>query len=70
LHRIWHHDHFLVASDFEAYDAAQARVDQAYADPEIWVRMAARNTARSGFFSSDRTIRSYMKDIWDIPPAL
>ena len=70
LHRIWHHDHFLVAADFAGYDAAQARVDQAYADPEIWVRMAAMNTARSGFFSSDRTIRSYMKDIWDIPAAL
>ena len=66
LHRIWHHDHFLVAADFEAYDAAQARVDQAYADPEIWGRMAAMNTARSGFFSSDRTIRGYMTDIWDI----
>ncbi len=70
LHRIWHHDHFLVAADFAGYDAAQARVDLAYADPEIWVRMAAMNTARSGFFSSDRTIRSYMKDIWNIPPAL
>ena len=70
LHRIWHHDHFLVAADFAAYDAAQARVDQAYADPEIWVRMAAMNTARSGFFSSDRTIRSYMNDIWNIPAAL
>ena len=70
LHRIWHHDFFLVAADFAAYDAAQEAVDRAFADRERWVRMAAMNTARSGFFSSDRTIRSYMRDIWNIPSAL
>ncbi len=70
VHRIWHHDYFLVAADFDAYDAAQVQVDLAYADPQKWIKMAAMNTARSGFFSSDRTIRSYMKDIWAIPSAL
>lgn len=70
VHRIWHHDYFLVAADFDAYDAAQVQVDLAYADPHKWIKMAAMNVARSGFFSSDRTIRSYMKDIWDIPSAL
>jgi glycogen phosphorylase len=70
VHRIWHHDYFLVASDYDAFDRAQAEVDAAYADQARWVRMAAMNTARSGFFSSDRTIRSYMKDIWSIPSAL
>jgi glucan phosphorylase len=70
VHRVWHHDYFLVAADFDAYDAAQAAVDKAYADRDAWVKMAALNTARSGFFSSDRTIRSYMKDIWTIPSAL
>ncbi len=70
VHRVWHHDYFLVAADFDAYDAAQAQVDKAYADRELWVKMAALNTARSGFFSSDRTIRSYMNDIWSIPSAL
>ncbi len=68
--RVWHHDYFLVAADFDAYDAAQAQVDKAFADRDRWVKMAALNTARSGFFSSDRTIRNYMKDIWDIPSAL
>jgi starch phosphorylase len=68
--RVWHHDYFLVASDFDAYDVAQGEVDRAFADRDRWVRMAAMNTARSGYFSSDRTIRSYMQDIWSIPSAL
>ncbi len=70
VHRVWHYDYFLVASDFDAYNAAQARVDTAFQDREAWVTMAALNTARSGFFSSDRTIRSYMKDVWSITSAL
>ncbi|OYU16648.1 MAG: glycogen phosphorylase, partial [Rhodobacteraceae bacterium PARR1] len=70
VHRVWHHDYFLVAADFDAFHAAQAAVDKAYADPALWGRMAAMNVARSGFFSSDRTIRSYMNDIWDVTPAL
>ncbi len=70
VHRVWHHDYFLVAADFDAYDAAQAQVDKVYADRDAWVKMAVLNTARSGFFSSDRTIRSYMNDIWNIPSAL
>ncbi len=70
VHGVWHHDYFLVSSDFEAYHAAQGRVDAAFADRKRWEKMAALNTARSGFFSSDRTIRSYMKDVWDVTPAL
>ena len=70
LHRLWHHDYFLVAADFASYDTAQGDVDKAFADRDGWVRMAAMNTARSGYFSSDRTIRSYMSDIWNIPSAL
>jgi starch phosphorylase len=70
VHRVWHHDYFLVAADFDAYDAAQTQVDLAYADRPRWLKMAALNTARSGFFSSDRTIRSYMRDIWSIPSAV
>ncbi len=67
---MWHSDYFLVASDFDAYHAAQGAVDAAYRDTGRWARMAAMNTARSGFFSSDRTIRGYMKDVWDVKPAL
>ncbi|MFZ1660448.1 MAG: glycogen/starch/alpha-glucan phosphorylase, partial [Paracoccaceae bacterium] len=68
--RMWNHDYFLVSSDFAAYEAAQAEVSRAYADQAHWMRMAVLNTARMGFFSSDRAIRGYMSDIWTITPAL
>ena len=70
VHRVWHHDYFLVAADFDAFDAAQAQVGLAYGDRDKWVKMAALNVARSGFFSSDRTIRAYMQEIWSVPSAL
>jgi starch phosphorylase len=70
VHRVWHHDYFLVSADFAAYNAAQDKVDRAYHEPDRWWRMAALNTARSGFFSSDRTIRSYMEEIWQATSAL
>ncbi|EPX76092.1 glycogen/starch/alpha-glucan phosphorylase [Salipiger mucosus] len=57
-------DYFLVCSDFTDYWRAQREVDKAFADTQGWARMAALNTARSGWFSSDRTIRGYMSDIW------
>jgi starch phosphorylase len=70
VHRLWHDDYFLVTSDYEAYAAAQRRVEAAWADRPGWLRMAALNTARVGYFSSDRTIRGYMNDIWSVTPAL
>ena len=70
VNRMWNHDYFLVASDFDAYAAAQVRTDLAYRDQPRWIRMAAMNTARAGYFSSDRTIRSYMTEIWGTKSAL
>ena len=63
-------DYFLVSSDFTDFWRAQRAADEAYADPGKWMKMALLNTARSGWFSSDRTIRGYMGDIWAAKSAL
>jgi starch phosphorylase len=61
------HDHFLVLSDFDAYAAAQAKVADRWKDQKAWRRSAILNTAHMGWFSSDRTIREYAREIWDVP---
>jgi glycogen phosphorylase len=61
------HDPFLVLADYPAYAAAQLDVEAAYRDPERWARMALRNVAGMGRFSSDETIKGYARDIWHVP---
>jgi starch phosphorylase len=60
-------DWFMVAADFDAYAAAQRDVDAVWSDASDWNARAIRNVARVGWFSSDRTIRQYAKEIWNVP---
>ncbi len=62
------HDEFMLLADYADYIKAQEQVDAAYQHPEDWTFMSILNTARCGFFSSDRTIRQYAKDIWRVQP--
>ena len=56
-----------MAADFAAYSAAQQRVDALWRSPAAWRRAAIRNIAGMSWFSSDRTIKGYARDIWNIP---
>ncbi|MFT5470304.1 MAG: starch phosphorylase [Verrucomicrobiales bacterium] len=62
-------DSFLVLADYEAYIASQAEVDLAFRDKSSWAKKAILNTARVGKFSSDRTIREYAEEIWNLRPV-
>jgi starch phosphorylase len=63
---LWH-DPYMVFADFASYADCQQKVSAAYRDVDAWTRMSIVNTARSGKFSSDRTIKEYSTDIWRAP---
>ena len=61
-------DDYMLLADYQSYVDCQERVCDAYRDRTGWTRMSILNTARVGRFSSDRSIRDYCRDIWDVRP--
>jgi glycogen phosphorylase len=63
-------DRYFHMADLPGYIEASGRADADYQEPSIWAQKAILNVARTGYFSSDRTIREYARDIWHIKPTL
>lgn len=62
-------DEYLVLADYQSYLNCQEQINQVYQNQDQWMRMSILNVARMGKFSSDRTIREYAKDIWQVQPV-
>ena len=62
-------DAYFVLHDFDAYDKAFWEAQRVYGDRDEWLRRAVLNTAKSGYFSSDRTIAEYNDAIWHLEPV-
>ncbi|MCF7925708.1 MAG: glycogen/starch/alpha-glucan phosphorylase, partial [Candidatus Izimaplasma sp.] len=60
------HDQYFVLKDFESYRQAHERANDLYKDEAAWFKASIINIARSGYFSSDRTIEQYVADIWHL----
>ncbi|RUV03132.1 glycogen/starch/alpha-glucan phosphorylase [Mesorhizobium sp. M1A.F.Ca.IN.020.06.1.1] len=67
MNGLYQSDWFMVAADFDSYAACQREVDDLWRNSPDWYSRAIRNVARVGWFSSDRTIRQYAKEIWNVP---
>ena len=61
-----HGDHFLTLADYRSFVDCQGEVDRAYRDVESWTRRSILSVARMGFFSADRSVREYARDIWGV----
>ncbi|NES84044.1 MAG: glycogen/starch/alpha-glucan phosphorylase, partial [Moorea sp. SIO2B7] len=62
-------DQYLLFADYQSYIDCQEKVSQAYRDQDNWTRMSILNVARMGKFSSDRSIREYCEEIWNVKPV-
>ncbi len=70
VNELLYRDYYFVMADFEAYCTAQKRVELAYLNSDLWTRMSIINSARMEKFSSDRSIREYARDIWNVTPKV
>ena len=59
-------DTFFILKDFPSYVGAQEKIEQLYLDRNSWAKKALINIANSGYFTSDRTIKEYVRDIWKL----
>ena len=66
VHSIIERDEYMVLKDFDSYLQAQELAEKIYLQPDVWTRMAIRNVAAMGRFSSDRTVSEYARDIWGV----
>jgi glycogen phosphorylase len=66
-HALQYLDHYMVSADFVSYYQAQRGIDARWEVVPAWTRASILNVARMAWFSSDRTIREYAEDIWDVP---
>jgi starch phosphorylase len=66
-HALRHLDHYMVSADFDSYFDAQRGIDARWQVVPAWTRASILNVARMPWFSSDRTIREYAQDIWNVP---
>jgi starch phosphorylase len=69
LDKLLFNDPFLLFADYQLYIDCQEQVSQAYRDQDHWSRMSILNAARTGKFSSDRSIREYCQNIWNVSPV-
>ena len=66
-HALRHLDHYMVSADFDSYYEAQRGIDARWQVVPAWTRASILNVARMPWFSSDRTIREYAEEIWNVP---
>ena len=59
-------DEYFILADFDSYVKAQEKIQELYQDRKLWNKMCLMNIANSGFFTSDRTIKSYAEEIWHL----
>ena len=69
INSIYNGDYFMVGSDFDDYALSQDKVSKLWQKQKDWTYQAIQNTLHMGWFSSDRTIREYAKEIWNVPVA-
>ncbi|MFW6308871.1 MAG: glycogen/starch/alpha-glucan phosphorylase [bacterium] len=69
-HLLDFNDEFFVLKDFTSYAKAQEKIGKLYQDRESWLEMSGINIAKSGIFSSDRAVKEYAEEIWDLEPFI